>query len=97
MLFILIILMLMTKERTIEKPRMGIQLKEDGNLYEQLENGIERTISYGNFHSSETNKEANKMVKAFEEQNQKEPKIDVRIKARTKDHASDDFKLVVKY
>ena len=37
------------------------------------------------------------MMKAFEEQNQKEPKIEVRIKPRTKDHASDDFKLVVKY
>lgn len=31
------------------------------------------------------------------EQKQKEPKIEVRIKPRTKENPSEDFKLVVKY
>lgn len=52
---IILILMVNTKERTIERPRVGIMLKEDGNIQEQLENGLERTISYGNFPSSTTN------------------------------------------
>ena len=93
--FTMLILMIKTKERTMERPRLGI-LIEDGHLYEQLENGVERTISYGHY-ASPANEGAITMLKAFEQQNQKEPKIDVRIKPRTKDHASDDFKLVVNY
>ena len=67
LILILLILMLKTKERTIERPRTGILLKEDGMLYEQLENGVERTISYGNFPMSNTNQEAMTMMKKFEE------------------------------
>jgi hypothetical protein len=47
--FFLIILMLKTKARSLERPRPGHMIRADGSLFEQLDNGQTRTTSFGNF------------------------------------------------
>lgn len=47
--FILVILLLNTQERTLEKPRPDILIGKDGEIIEQLENGQSRTTSFGNY------------------------------------------------
>ena len=91
----LIVLMLLTKERTIEKPRPGILITNDGNIYEELENGQNRTTSFANFYPNGMGTMS--MTDALAQQRKNEPKINVRIKPRAKDHPSDDFKVVVNY
>ena len=56
-----------------------------------MDNGQSRTTSFGSFPSNFVN------ASSANNQNQKEPKIQVRIKPRAKDHPSDDFKIVINY
>lgn len=85
--------MFKTKVRSIERPRPGIIL--DGQIVEELENGQSRTTSYGTLIIGQRFK--NQKKSGFSNAEEKEPFIDVRIKPRTKDHPSDDFKLVINY
>jgi hypothetical protein len=91
--FLLLVLMFRTKERTLERPRPGILITEEGNLYEELENGQTRTTSFAHLYPQG-------MVNIGITDGlvlKNEPKINVRIKPRAKDHPSDDFKIVVSY
>lgn len=84
--------MFKTKVRSIERPRPGITTL-DGQIVEELDNGQIRTTSYGTLLFGQKFK---KKI-GFNNIEDKEPFIDVRIKPRTKDHPSDDFKLVINY
>ena len=46
---ILIVLLLNTQQRSLEKPRPDILIGKDGEIIEQLENGQSRTTSFANY------------------------------------------------
>jgi hypothetical protein len=90
--FVLIVLLINTKKRTMDRPRPAdIHYTAEGSLVEQMENGQSRTTSFGSFVSNFMSVPSSKYAKS------KEPIIQVRIKPRAKDHPSDDFKIVVNY
>ena len=66
----------------MERPRPGMFINDQGNVVEEFDGGV-RTSSFA---------AGNSNIKR-----EKDPKIDVRIKPRAKDHPSDDFKIVVTY
>jgi len=79
--------MVKTKARTLERPRPGVLVNQDGTIFEHLAKGQTRTTSYGSLHAGGS----------FQARMSKQPHIEVRIKPRAKDHPSDDFKVVVTY
>jgi len=82
---ILVVQLLKTKSKTFDKPR--------GSHKESYENTLDLNIDM----EKRDSLLGKSMLEHYEEQKDHEPKIYVRIKPRTKDHPSDDFKLVVKY
>ena len=79
---ILVTLLLKTKEK--DNKRKSI----NPNIGIDLDNDLEK---------KETWKTQKSIVEHFEDHKEKEPKINVRVKQRTKDNSSNDFKLVVFY
>jgi hypothetical protein len=96
----LIIMMLRTKGRSAGQLRPATIFTADGKFIEELGTGV-RTTSLGYLpNGSRINPGMliiPSMTEAIKAQLRKEPVIKAHIKHRTKDHPSDDFKLVVNY
>lgn len=82
--------MFKTVTRTADKPRQGLVMNHDGTLIGSMDLDLFRASSGHGLQSS--------LIEAMEQsQQQKEPTIEVKMKHRTKNAPSDDFKFVVNY
>ena len=82
--FILVVQLIKTRSRRTESKN---RFKSNSILI-GIENDIEKRDSFLKNKS---------ILEHYEDNKHKEPKINIRIKPRTKDHPSDDFKVVVWY